>query len=288
MRVCTQTSYLERSHYAVNVDEQPLTQEEIQVPCHTARGTLSPMLHLKMNPKFFSETREEPQVPRLNSRGGPTPRLLLKRNPCSPLEFKMNTKPPKAPWKDSQDHHCNSRATMRIQLNRRGALFPITRTAPPKKTEELPQQKKRIPSPQQEWGPQDIAPKRSHLATNTDEPTEVSLEEFHKMREEQSREKLVRRLSARSREDAPPHGDNPPTTQEKVSLQLEGSSESRDSTKNGLSMATGEDLLVPLYSSRTPSTLHNSSRTPSPLLQLLKNPELPATIQKDPEPAAVT
>ena len=99
---------------------------------------------------------------------------------------------------------------MRIQLNRRGALFPITRTAPEKKTEELPQQKKRIPSPQQEWGPQDIAPKRSHLATNRDEPTEVSLEEFHKMREEQSREKLVRRLSARSREDAPPHGDNPP------------------------------------------------------------------------------
>ena len=53
-------------------------------------------------------------------------------------------------------------------------------------------------------------------------------------------------------------------------------------------MATGEKLLVPLYSSRTPSTLHNSSGALSPLLQLLKNPEFPATIQKDPKPAAAT
>ena len=53
-------------------------------------------------------------------------------------------------------------------------------------------------------------------------------------------------------------------------------------------MATGEGLFVPLYSSRTPITLHNSSGTPSPLLQLLKNPELPDTIQKDPEPTAAT
>jgi len=46
--------------------------------------------------------------------------------------------------------------------------------------------------------------------TNRDEPTEVSQEELYKIREKQSREKLVRRLSARSREDALPHGDNPP------------------------------------------------------------------------------
>ena len=53
-------------------------------------------------------------------------------------------------------------------------------------------------------------------------------------------------------------------------------------------MATGEKLLVPLYSSRTLSTLHNSSGAVSPLLQLMKNPEFPATTQKDPELAATT
>ena len=53
-------------------------------------------------------------------------------------------------------------------------------------------------------------------------------------------------------------------------------------------MATGEDLLVPLYSSRTLSTLHNSSGAVSPLLQLVKNPEFPPTVQKDPELVAAT
>ena len=53
-------------------------------------------------------------------------------------------------------------------------------------------------------------------------------------------------------------------------------------------MATGEEVLVPLYWSRIPSTLHNSSGAPSPLLQLLKNPEFPATTQKDPDLAATT
>lgn len=119
--------------------------------------------------------------------------------------------------------------------------------------------------------------KRSHSATNRDEPTEVSQEEFRKIREEQSHKKLMRRLSARSREDAPPHGDNPPQLGRRHHHNWRGA-ESRDSTKEGLSMATGGELLVPLYSSRTPSTLYNSSGALSPLLQLLKNPKFPVTI----------
>ena len=70
----------------------------------------------------------------------------------------------------------------------------------------------------------------------------------------------------------------PTTTWEEASPQLERSCESCDSSKEGISMATGEEVLVPLYWSRIPSTLHNSSGAPSPLLQLLKNPKFPATI----------
>ena len=63
------------------------------------------------------------------------------------------------------------------------------------------------------------------------------------------------------------------TTREEASPQLKRSSESHDSTKEGLSVATGEELLVPLYLSRT---LHNTSP------QLKWSPESTAATLEEP------
>ena len=259
----------------VNIDEQPPTQEETRVPCHSARGTLSPVLHLERNLKFFGATREEPRVPCFYSRGGLTPLPLLKRNPVFPI--------------GTQDEHqaplCTlirfPRPSLQLKSNHENPAQLKRSPIPPEtKTEELPTRWRGSPHHNKSGVPRTLHLKRNFSATNRDDLTEVSLEELRKIRVEQSREKLMRRLNARSREDAPPHGDNPP--------QLGRSSESCDSSKEGISMAIGGELLVPLYWSRTPSTLHNSSGARSPLLQLLKNPEFPATIRKDPKLASAT
>ena len=141
------------------------------VPCCTLRGTPSSSVQPERNPEFPTLTREEAQLPCCYSRG----------TPCSLLELKMSTKPPEAPWKDSQDHHCNSRATMRIQLNWRGALFSITRTAPGNKDKGTPPPEGEDPLTTMSGVPRTFHLKRSHSATNRDEPTEVSREELRKV-----------------------------------------------------------------------------------------------------------
>ena len=93
---------------------------------------------------------------------------------------------------------------MRIQLNLREALFPITRTVPGNKDRNSPTRRRGSPHHNESGVPRTLHLKRSHSATNRDEPTEVSQEELCKIREEQPHEKLVRRLNARSRKDAPP------------------------------------------------------------------------------------
>ena len=143
----------------VNIDEQPPTQEETRVPCHSARGTLSPVLHLERNLKFFGATREEPRVPCFYSRGGLTPLPLLKRNPVFPI--------------GTQDEHqaplCTlirfPRPSLQLKSNHENPAQQKRSPIPPEtKTEELPHQMERIPSPQQDRGPQDFAPKKEFLS----------------------------------------------------------------------------------------------------------------------------
>ena len=114
----------------------------------------------------------------------------MKRFPRPPLQLKSNHENP-------------------AQLKRSPILYH--EDSPRKQRQRnSPTRRRGSPHHNKSGVPKTLYLKRSHPATNRDEPTEVSQEELCKIKEEQPREKLVRRLSARSREDAPPHGDNPP------------------------------------------------------------------------------